>query len=86
VVRPGEATFDDLYAGFDVEAEPGLRSVVLVEVDRVSDSCGYAVPLMDYVGDRTLLTQWSRRKTEDELVAYRATKNATSIDGLPALA
>ena len=64
VVRPGEAGFDDLYAGFDVEAEHGLRSVIVVEVERVSDSCGYAVPLMDYVGDRTLLTQWAQRKTD----------------------
>jgi hypothetical protein len=85
VVRPGEAGFDDLYAGFDVEAEHGLRSVIVVEVERVSDSCGYAVPLMDYVGDRTLLTQWAQRKTDDDLAAYRAKKNAASIDGLPAL-
>lgn len=85
VVRPGEDGFDELCAGFDVEAGNGLRSVIVVEVDRVSDSCGYAVPLMDYVGDRTLLEQWSRRKTDEELATYRATRNATSIDGLPAL-
>ena len=65
--------------------EPGLRSVITVDVHRVSDSCGFAVPLMDYVGDRTLLTQWAQRKTDDDLAAYRAKKNAASIDGLPAL-
>ena len=51
----------------------------------MSDSCGFAVPQMEYVGDRTLLTQWAKRRTDDDLVAYRARKNATSIDGLPAL-
>lgn len=60
-----------------------VRAVVTVEVDRVADSCGYAVPLMEYQGDRDLLlTSHSRRTTED-LVEYRATRNAASIDGLP---
>jgi hypothetical protein len=86
VLRPGEAGFEELYQAFDVPVEPGLRSLIVVDVDRVSDSCGYSVPLMDYVGDRTLLSQWSQRKTDEELDTYRATRNATSIDGLPALA
>jgi hypothetical protein len=85
VVGPAESEFAELYAAFEVAAEHGLRSVIVVDVDRVSDSCGFAVPLMDYVGDRTLLADWSKRKTDEELVAYRATRNATSIDGLPAL-
>jgi hypothetical protein len=85
-VLPGQAEFDELYPSFGIEAGRGLRSVIVVDVQRVSDSCGFAVPLMDYVGDRALLTQWSERKTDEELVAYRGAKNATSIDGLPALA
>lgn len=60
-----------------------VRAVVTVAVDRVSDSCGYAVPHMEYQEDRDLLLgSHSRRSTED-LVVYRATKNAASIDGLP---
>jgi len=53
--------------------------------DRVSDSCGFAVPLLDYVGERTLLDDWAARKTDEDLVAYRKERNAASIDGLPAL-
>jgi hypothetical protein len=85
VVRPGDAEFDDLYRSFSVADDHGLRSVITVDVDRVSDSCGYSVPFMDYVGERTLLTQWAERKTDEELVAYRLEKNSTSLDGLPAL-
>ncbi|WP_433348274.1 pyridoxamine 5'-phosphate oxidase family protein [Micromonospora sp. CA-111912] len=59
------------------------RAVITVDVDRVSDSCGYAVPLMDYQGDRDLLVRSHSRRTTDDLVTYRATKNAASIDGLP---
>jgi hypothetical protein len=86
VVRAGEDGFDGLYASFETADEHGLRSVIVVDVERVSDSCGYAVPFMDYVGDRTLLSQWSAHKSDEELVAYRERKNSVSIDGLPALA
>lgn len=64
----------------------GLRSVITVDVTRVSDSCGYSVPLMSYEGDRDLLIRAHERRTEDDLGEYRATRNAASIDGLPALA
>lgn len=64
---------------------PGMRGVVVVDVERVSDSCGYAVPLMSFEGDRDLLASWSDNRGEAALVQYRADKNARSIDGLPAL-
>ncbi|MCJ7436338.1 MAG: pyridoxamine 5'-phosphate oxidase family protein [Acidimicrobiia bacterium] len=64
---------------------PGARSIVRVDVERVSTSCGYAVPLMAYQDDRSRLTEWTEGKGAEGLVAYRAEKNATSIDGLPAL-
>jgi hypothetical protein len=62
----------------------GARSIIDVEVHRVSDSCGYAVPLMSYQGDRDLLVRWSARRSDDDLAEYRRAKNAASIDGLPA--
>lgn len=64
----------------------GARGVVIVSADRISDSCGYSVPLYEYREQRTRLTEWADNKTEEELVAYRAEKNAASIDGLPAIA
>jgi hypothetical protein len=62
----------------------GVRGVVLVHADRVSDSCGYAVPLYTFEGDRSKLLDWVDHRSDEELVAYRAEKNARSIDGLPA--
>lgn len=64
---------------------PGARGVVVVDVERVSDSCGYAVPLMTHDGDRDLLTRWADNRGDEGLATYRATKNVTSVDGLPAL-
>ena len=82
-VALGEAEFDSYRTLF--ADHPGVRGVVVVDVHRVSDSCGYAVPLMSHDGERDLLTRWSENRGDDGLAVYRATKNAASIDGLPAL-
>jgi hypothetical protein len=63
---------------------PGVRQIIVVEVTRVSSSCGFGVPLMEYVGQRENLPEWERGKGEERLVDYRAEKNSVSIDGLPA--
>ena len=36
-------------------ADPGdgVRGVVRIHVERIADSCGYGVPLIEYVGERT---------------------------------
>jgi len=77
----GTPGFDELAAGFP--ELPGRRAIIDVAVDRVSTSCGYAVPLMDLVGDRERLLDWSRAKGEEALAEYRVSKNAQSIDGCP---
>jgi hypothetical protein len=68
-----------------VDPGDGVRGAIRVHVDRVSDSCGYGVPLMDYVGERTQRDAWLASKDADGLREYVAEKNAFSIDGLPAL-
>jgi len=60
----------------------GARSVVVVELDRIADSCGYGVPQMELVGDRAQLPEWAGRRGEDGIAAYQREKNASSIDGL----
>ena len=62
----------------------GARAVIVVHVERVSDSCGYGVPLMDYAGERDLLPAHMDRKGPDGRAVYRRQKNRVSIDGLPA--
>jgi hypothetical protein len=56
-----------------------------MQVSRVSDSCGYGVPLMDFREHRDTLQTWSQNKGPDRLKTYRQEKNVASIDGLPAL-
>jgi hypothetical protein len=64
-------------------AAVGMRSIIRLDVERVSDSCGYSVPLFEYQGDRDTLTKYAERKGEDGMAEYRQRKNARSIDGLP---
>src|SRR5690606_12205895 len=64
---------------------PGARGVIVVDVERVADSCGYGVPVLRYVEDRQRLVEWAEHKGDDGLVRYRAEHNATSIDGLAGL-
>jgi predicted pyridoxine 5'-phosphate oxidase superfamily flavin-nucleotide-binding protein len=63
---------------------PGARAVIVVDVDRVSDSCGYGVPRYEYAGERDLLPAYMDRKGAEGQAAYRKQKNRASIDGLPA--
>src|SRR5215213_10901455 len=58
---------------------PGARAIIDVAVERVSSSCGFGVPLMDFVGPREQLVESARRKGEARMAAYRARKNAASI-------
>ena len=74
--------FADLLALFGEHR--GARAVVIVDVERVSDSCGYGVPLMAHAGERHLLPEHMERKGEAGRVEYRRRKNTVSIDGLAA--
>ena len=64
---------------------PGERAIVEVEVDRVANSCGFGVPLMELVGERKQLGLFAERKGAEGMAAYREEENAQSIDGLPGL-
>lgn len=80
VVHPHEPEFAKLAGLFP--PRPGVRSVIRVDVARISDSCGYAVPLMDFVAEREAMTKWAEKKGPDGIVDYQRTRNARSLDGL----
>jgi len=61
------------------------RAIIFVEISRISDSCGYGVPLMSYQGERTQLSAWAEKKGIEGLKQYRREKNRMSLDGLAAV-
>jgi Pyridoxamine 5'-phosphate oxidase len=90
IVLPGETEYPAVASHFPASPgtgaqRRGTRALIVVEVDRIADSCGYGVPVMDLWHERDLMSQWSARMSDGELDAYRASHNALSIDGLPAL-
>jgi hypothetical protein len=89
IVLPGAPEWDELAANFPATGygsnAASQRAIIVVDLNRIADSCGYAVPIMELVDERDVLVRHDQRKTPDELSAYRADKNTVSIDGLPAL-
>jgi hypothetical protein len=83
VLQPGHADYDELQPLFP--PAPAGRSVIDITVHRVSDSCGFGVPLYGFNGHRSQLQAWCDRKGADGLRTYQIERNATSIDGLPAV-
>ena len=80
-VEPHESEFAGLLAEFP--AYDSVRSIIVVEILRVNDSCGYGVPRFKYEGEQEQLLAWGRKKGPDGLKAYREEKNRRSLDGLP---
>jgi hypothetical protein len=92
VVPADDPRFEEFCAraGFEAphDVEAARRAVIVVEVERISDSCGYGVPLMSYEGERVHAEKWAEKKLRTggaaAIAEYMAEKNAASIDGLPA--
>jgi hypothetical protein len=93
VLEPGRDRYDRTAEAFDLAAIPAAehaaRSIVLVELQRIADSCGFDVPLMVEQGRRPQRGAWVDNKLakggQAALAEYVAEHNAESIDGLPAL-
>ncbi len=92
VVTPAEPRFAELLerGGFDQPSAPeARRALIVVDVARIADSCGYGVPLMTYEAQRPHMDAWAAKRLRadgpDALVRYQRENNALSIDGLPAL-
>ena len=81
VILPGDEDWAELRALFAPDI-PGVRQIFRVLVTRVQTSCGYGVPLMDYVGQREKLLDWAVEKGPDGVKQYQKEKNSQSIDGL----
>lgn len=64
-------------------ALPGARSIIVIDVQRISDSCGFGVPLMDFKAERATLTDHWEQSGEQKVDAYQRKENAQSLDGLP---
>ena len=95
VAQIGSARFEELLPSFDADAieqaglHDSLRSVIEIDVNRVADSCGYGVPLMQFQGWRPQGRAWAdnrlRKHGPNALMDYTRELNSESLDGLPGI-
>lgn len=91
VLQPGDPEFDDLVAAFapndDILAL--LRTVIAIDITRITDSCGFVVPHMELIEERDHLFRFGEQKSikqgPDWKQAYIRANNRQSIDGLPGI-
>ncbi len=80
VISPLHNLWADLLAEFP--EIPGQRQIMMMSIESVQTSCGYAVPTCTGITERPKLQQWAARKGVDGVNKYWQQKNRRSIDGL----
>ena len=80
---PGSAGFEEVADSFQIL--PGTRGIVRCRAHRISDSCGFSVPIYEFREERQTLLKWAKSKGTGGLEEYRNSRNVQSIDGLPGL-
>lgn len=81
LIRPNDSDWQKIYPLFRPIA--GARQIVMLDVEQVQTSCGFAVPFYEFKGERDTLEKWAETKGDEGLTEYRREKNQRSIDGLP---
>jgi hypothetical protein len=81
VVLPSDADWETLSPHFTHLT--GTRQIIVADIHKVQTSCGFAVPFMDYVGERDTLEKWWENRGDDGVRDYQAEENQASLDGLP---
>ena len=83
VFEPHDEGFGELVTAFPPQLT--VRNIIVVDVERIMDSCGFGVPEYRWVKQRESMRNWVASKTEQELLDYRKENNERSLDGLPGL-
>jgi len=83
IIARGSGEYDALLVQhFGGDEPPGARQIVRLSIELIQTSCGYGVPLMDYVDERPNLIRWAEAKGEAGVEEYRKGNNVVSLDGL----
>ncbi|KAF9109678.1 hypothetical protein BGX27_007350 [Mortierella sp. AM989] len=80
-----QALYNQYFAGSELEQVRGLRSIIVLNVEKVGISCGFGVPYYEYKGNRPTLKNYWGKKTGDQVTDFWVKENASSLDGLPGM-
>src|SRR5215475_2395905 len=81
VIRQRDPDWQQLRAHFP--EIPGERQIILLDIESIMTTCGFAVPRYEFVGQREALNEFVCKMGDEKMDEYRRLKNQTSIDGLP---
>ncbi len=81
VITPLDEEFEELLKHFK-GTELGVRNLIKIQVSRISDSCGYGVPLYEYSSDRRTAIEYAQNHSTADIREKMESNNASSIDGL----
>ncbi len=82
-VEPDDAGFPELLAKFP--EMPAARNIIVIDVERIIDSCGFGVPLYEFKQHRDSLPNYFGNQSEEDILKYRRERNSESLEGLPGL-
>ena len=80
-ILPRDLEWADLSPHFELQL--ATRQIIVADIDKVQTSCGFSVPLYEYLGERDHAQKWAENKGEAGLELYKEEKNRISLDGLP---
>jgi translation initiation factor 2 alpha subunit (eIF-2alpha) len=79
-VLPGSTDWNQYASNFTIY--PSTRQIIVANIDLVQTSCGFAVPLYNYKGERAIHFEWAEKKGAKGLQDYVQANNLVSLDGL----
>ena len=80
VCERGDPGYGELLAKFP--EYPGTRSVIVSDLFRIADSCGWSIPFYDYREERQQLLRYAASFDEQRLLQKHRDNCAHSLDGL----
>ncbi len=83
VVRPDSPEWQEIWDNGEFVDYPGQRQIIVMNIESVQTSCGFAVPMFEQQQERSTLADWADSKGAEGVWEYQVQKNQTSIDGLP---
>lgn len=80
-VLPHTKEWDELSILFSIL--PSTRQIIVADIHKVQASCGFGVPLFEYLAERDIHHKWAEKIGVEGLEKYRNDHNLISLDGLP---
>jgi len=82
-IEPHEADFEALAGEFG--DMPAIRNIIVINVERIIDSCGFGVPMYSFEKHRDSLGNYFAKQSDADILEYRRTRNSRSLQGLEGL-